>query len=433
MDENADGDIWAKSIERDVAGFLCLYISCSISAAGGIGGGGLNVPIFLVVFGYSYKTAVVFSLCTVLGNYSSQIFLNWRKRHPADNRRPLIYWDAALILLPAQLGGSNIGIIIAKTFPDGILILVAMVVLAFAGLTSFRKGRKYWLLESLHRGPLYSSMPLAQQESSGAMPIRQKREGRGQLQLPDGDEGDEEDDKEEEEGDKEDEEGGEQSKTMAPLKLPWVTLFALFVIWIVYACLYSVLATAVDMCSPGYWSIMAVSYVLLFIAVFCGFSYVLVKQVRNEVCILEGDMILSRLSAMPPLAAFFIGILCTTLGIGGGELMGPLLLSLRVLPQVVSATTSTMSFINTSSNLVHYAILGQVSAASFWAFFAVGSVGGVTGRIFYLHVSQRYGRPSITIFMLIIVLILSFWLLVYHLATEPGVNFTNIAAYCPPS
>ena len=91
------------SLARTLAGYLSLYLSCSISSAGGIGGGGLNVPIFLVIFQTTFTEATIFSLCTVLGNYISQVVINWNKRHPGDSRRPLIYWDAALILLPAQV------------------------------------------------------------------------------------------------------------------------------------------------------------------------------------------------------------------------------------------------------------------------------------------------------------------------------------------
>lgn len=404
------------SLARQIAGFIALYCSCSISSAGGIGGGGLNVPIFLVIFRYSYNEAVILSLCTVLGNYVSQVFLNWSKRHPADQRRPLIYWDAVLILLPAQLGGGSIGVIIAKTFPEGLLILVSMVVLSFAGLKSFQKGRKFWLQETLQQqGQSSLFSPLAAQE------VPQHPDSEAAVAV----------EEEEEETNKADDDQHQVAVGGPPLDLPWLTLRALAIIWLVYACLYTILAIALKLCSPGYWALLSTSYLLLLAAVLWGLGHVAAKQQSHEVCVLEGDLVLGK-SCAPgaPVAAFLIGIMCTTLGIGGGELMGPLLLSLKVLPQVVSATTSTMSFINTSSNLVHYALLGEIGVASFFTFFAIGSVGGISGRLFYLHVSQHYGRPSITVFMLISVLIMSFWLLVYHLATEP-VQYSSLSQYCP--
>ena len=44
-----------------IYGSIVLYIAGTLAAGGGIGGGGLNVPIFLVLFDYSYDRAGIFS------------------------------------------------------------------------------------------------------------------------------------------------------------------------------------------------------------------------------------------------------------------------------------------------------------------------------------------------------------------------------------
>ena len=111
--------------------------------------------VFFRVFSYYDETliltycsnTVVFSLCTVLGNYISQSYINWNARHPKDPKRPLIYWDAVLVLLPAQLGGANLGNIVKQALPDTVLIILAMVVLIYAGIKTLRKGLKLWKLE----------------------------------------------------------------------------------------------------------------------------------------------------------------------------------------------------------------------------------------------------------------------------------------------
>ena len=85
-------------------GALAIYSACLLAAAGGIGGGSINLPIYLVLYGFSYDRAVVLSLVTVMGNYMSQVGINLQKRHFSKPSRPLIYWDCVLILMPAQLG-----------------------------------------------------------------------------------------------------------------------------------------------------------------------------------------------------------------------------------------------------------------------------------------------------------------------------------------
>lgn len=54
----------------------------------GIGGGGLNVPILLVVYGFDYHTSVVLSLATVLGNYISQV-----SQHVITESYVMMYWE----------------------------------------------------------------------------------------------------------------------------------------------------------------------------------------------------------------------------------------------------------------------------------------------------------------------------------------------------
>ena len=108
------------------AGCSVLFVCGTLAAAGGIGGGALNVPVLLVVFGYSYKEAIVLSLCAVAGNVLCQMVVNFKKSHPLDRSRPLIYYDACLMLLPAALGGNNIGSILSKVLPTSLLMVSMM-------------------------------------------------------------------------------------------------------------------------------------------------------------------------------------------------------------------------------------------------------------------------------------------------------------------
>lgn len=52
--------------------------------------------------------------------------VNWNKRHPKNKSRPLIYWDVILLMGPAQLGGSSLGVIIAKILPASIMEIIGL-------------------------------------------------------------------------------------------------------------------------------------------------------------------------------------------------------------------------------------------------------------------------------------------------------------------
>lgn len=124
---------------HSIGGFIFLYVACFIAAGGGIGGGGLNTPILLVILKFSYSESVLLSLATVAGNYIAQFLLNHNLRHPAAPSRPLIYWDVVLILLPAQLGGANIGALLLQVLPETLILIMALFVTVFALLGTFRK------------------------------------------------------------------------------------------------------------------------------------------------------------------------------------------------------------------------------------------------------------------------------------------------------
>lgn len=121
-------------------GCVVLYLSSALCSSAGVGGGTLNVPILINLFGFSYTTATILSLCTLMGNYLFQFLINLDKRHPFSPNKPLIYWDIIMILLPAEMGGANIGVILSAIMPDTILYILAVVVLIIAGALTLNKG-----------------------------------------------------------------------------------------------------------------------------------------------------------------------------------------------------------------------------------------------------------------------------------------------------
>lgn len=84
----------------------------------------------------------------MLGNYIAQTSLNYKKYHPYCQRRPLIYWDVILVLLPAQLAGSNIGVLLSQIVPETVIIILALLVTIYALVKTYKKGMTYYKKES---------------------------------------------------------------------------------------------------------------------------------------------------------------------------------------------------------------------------------------------------------------------------------------------
>jgi Sulfite exporter TauE/SafE len=89
----------------DISGSLMIGVGLMIAASGGIGGGGILVPLLIIVFGFKPKFAVPLSNFTILGASITNIVLNLPKRHP-DADRPLIDWDLILVMEPLTMAGA---------------------------------------------------------------------------------------------------------------------------------------------------------------------------------------------------------------------------------------------------------------------------------------------------------------------------------------
>ena len=99
-----------------------------IAASAGIGGGGLNVPLFIIFFNFLIAEAIPLSHAAVMANSVAQFIINWNKKHPEADR-PSVDYFAPLILLPAQLGGNNIGVLAGAVLPPNLLYCLSIVLL----------------------------------------------------------------------------------------------------------------------------------------------------------------------------------------------------------------------------------------------------------------------------------------------------------------
>lgn len=94
------------------------------------------------------------------------------------------------------------------------------------------------------------------------------------------------------------------------------------------------------------------------------------------------------------------GTLAALCGIGGGMVMGPKLLDLGCLPQVVSATTATTLFIMSSSTALFFLVQGA-APADYTLFLALTAASGaLLGTALIGWVVKRYRRPSLLMFLL---------------------------------
>ncbi len=132
---------------RDYRGFFFAVIGLMIAAGGGIGGGGILVPIYILVMGFTPKHAIPLSNVTVFGGALANTVLNVKKRHPLADR-PLVDWDLILIMEPLTIAGALIGAFLNKLLKEEVLAVMLVLLLSSTAYNTLKKALKMYNIES---------------------------------------------------------------------------------------------------------------------------------------------------------------------------------------------------------------------------------------------------------------------------------------------
>lgn len=141
----------------DYVGLLCAILGLMVAAGGGIGGGGILVPIFILVMGFSPKHAIPLSNVTVFGGAVANAVLNASKRHPLTDR-PLVDWDLILVMEPLTIAGALMGAFLNKILPSELLVVMLVLLLAFTAYTTLEKAVKMYKVESKQMAVMESEL-----------------------------------------------------------------------------------------------------------------------------------------------------------------------------------------------------------------------------------------------------------------------------------
>jgi uncharacterized membrane protein YfcA len=133
--------------KTDITGFFFATLGLMIAAGGGIGGGGVLVPIYILIMRFSPKHAIPLSNITVFGGAVANTILNVRKRHPLADR-PLVDWDLILVMEPLTIAGALIGAILNKLLPEALLVISLVALLSFTSYTTLKKAIRMYKAET---------------------------------------------------------------------------------------------------------------------------------------------------------------------------------------------------------------------------------------------------------------------------------------------
>ncbi|CAE7514812.1 unnamed protein product [Symbiodinium natans] len=411
----------------DASFFFVIFIVAFLAGAPGIGGGGINVPLLMMLNRFTIKEAVPISHIAVMGNALSQLLVNTRLRHPSMPLRPLIHYEVAAVLLPAMLGGNSLGIVVSRVVAPTLLVVLSLALLLMTSCKTFYKGVKAYREQSrksstgsisLQRTFLnFDLHPRSQSVcSDSVLHGRNARSGRrlqSSFSPP------------------------EPPLDKLPMRIPWKAILFMIAFNIIFCIDYLVMAPdvfGVERCSVPYWIALLALYPVVAASVLVAVRFIRRlddwHEQRGDGPI-EGDPAIGRNAVLTmPLLATVVGLLAGLLGLGGGEFLVPLLLEFGTHPRVAAATSGFLIFFNTSSNVVHYLLAGTIEPFISYGIgcFLFAMFGSLCGL---LAGNTRYVKEHsyLIIFLVAVALFASAILLVVRGFSEVSWSF---AGFCPP-
>ncbi|OMJ94769.1 hypothetical protein SteCoe_1948 [Stentor coeruleus] len=167
----------------------------------------------------------------------------------------------------------------------------------------------------------------------------------------------------------------------------------------------------IKQCSPSYFG-LTISYFIFMILMNLAASFYLVK--KTEICekghysFDDGDIKWTyKKCFIVTIASVGAGIVVGLLGLGGGNLIGPMLLYLGVRPEISTISSSFTIFISSGTAAAQYFILGMIDFSYTAWFFGLSIIGSLCGMLILRKYAIKKQRVSLLIFCLSTILFCS--------------------------
>jgi uncharacterized membrane protein YfcA len=117
---------------------LLIFIGSALSNAGGIGGGGLLIPILLLCLNFDAHEAIPLSKLMILTGALTSFIMGLKNMNPYRETQSLDI-NIVILLIPFVLFGTMVGVTLNKITPDSFLLLSLTIILLINTWRSFKQ------------------------------------------------------------------------------------------------------------------------------------------------------------------------------------------------------------------------------------------------------------------------------------------------------
>ncbi|CAA2973681.1 sulfite exporter family 4-like [Olea europaea subsp. europaea] len=375
-----DSKVWPelRFSWRIVLATIIGFLGSACGTVGGVGGGGIFVPMLTLIVGFDTKSAAAISKCMIMGASASSVWYNLRVPHPW-REVPIIDYDLALVFQPMLMLGITLGVALSVVFPYWLITILIIVLFLGTSSRSFFKGIEMWKEETILK------KQIAEQQETfvntrGELLINTEYESL----VP------------------------KEEKTVLQImrdNLNVKRFLVLILVWISFL-LLQVFKNNLKACTPLYWllNLLQLPVALAVFGYECVKLYKESKKRRKagnpeSICEAAIEWTITNL-AFCALCGILGGTVGGLLGSGGGFVLGPLLLEIGVIPQVASATATFVMMFSSSLSVVEFYLLKRFPIPHALYLMTVSILAGFWGQFFIRKLITILRRASIIVFIL---------------------------------
>ena len=442
-------------IYRNSVGTFLWFLTAALSITCGVGGGGIYVPVGILLLRFPPKSSSGLSQASIFGAALGGLIVNLRNRHPytfvrdtkgapledhpgkivsyekdkgpaaiekdreaylagGDGKRkfytrPVIDYDMALFLAPMEMAGAVLGVIIQKLFPNWLFLSFATVILGFTSYKTYKKFFSSYKKDKLNRETamrlsMAESMNVSasaadatgNEESSNDTDANAEENGTADTAIKD---------------DLDDPKELEKRRMFLEndsRQFPTEKVAYLILLWIGLAVITFLKGgKGVDSligitCEDSAYYVLVAAQFLWTMGFAAFFGWKNTKRTQERLAVnypfQEQDVLWNfKKLQFYSFFTFVAGIVAGLIGIGGGMVLGPLMLVMGIHPSVSTATTASMILLTSSSVAVMFVMSGLVPWQYALYFFCVCLVGAYIGKSRIDSYVRKTGMTSVLV------------------------------------
>ncbi|XP_077210158.1 sulfite exporter TauE/SafE family protein 3-like isoform X2 [Tasmannia lanceolata] len=397
-----------------VVGTIIGFFGAAFGSVGGVGGGGIFVPMLRLIIGFDAKSSTAISKCMIMGAAGSTVFYNLKLRHPTLDM-PIIDYDLALLFQPMLMLGISIGVAFNVIFADWMVTVLLIILFLGTSTKAFLRGVETWKKETIIKEVVkrLESNDMGTEEVEYEVLPSGPNDGSRKEAKPSG-----------------------EAEVSILENVYWKELSLLVSVWVAFLAL-QITKNYTSTCSIAYWVLNLLQVpVAVGVSLFEAVSLYKGKRViasQGE----EGTSWKVHQLILYCSCGILAGIVGGLLGLGGGFILGPLFLELGIPPQVSSATATFAMTFSSSMSVVEYYLLKRFPVPYALYFIAVATVAAFVGQHVVRKIIILLGRASLIIFILAFTIFVSAISLggvgisnmIWKIKNKDYMGFENLCSY----